>query len=120
VLGRGQPEAPVLAEQFRPRLIEGAAQPPLGDLGGFAHRRFALIEGGVALLVEEGEPPRWERLDGEDMGEEATLGPTVECLAALRRATGADRQDHLEPGEAGEALDGFSREALRALGYLAP
>jgi arylsulfatase A-like enzyme len=118
-LGRGAPEVPVLAEQFRPRLIGGAAQPPLGDLGAFAHRRFALVEGAVELLVEEGEPPRWERLDGLPAGG-AMDGPSVERLAALRRATGADRQDDLTPIQADQALDGFSREALRALGYLAP
>ncbi|MFH1466077.1 MAG: sulfatase [Pseudomonadota bacterium] len=119
-LGQASAEAPVLAEQFRPRLMEGAARPPLGDLGAFAHRRFSLIEGGVELLVEEGEAPRWLGRDGELLAAPPVGAPTEERLAALRAAAGADRQDGAEPAPADRVLDGFNREALRALGYLAP
>ena len=123
VLGQGPAEAPVLAEQYTPTLLHAAAQAPSGDLDGFAVRRFALREGQYELQVqgEEGRVTAWRELGQPDV---AGVTPvTGEAAAAARRLFDLREQAGAtwSPPE-GEPLapsmDSFSREALRALGYL--
>jgi hypothetical protein len=115
VLGLGEPEAPVLAEQYVPTLLHAEAEAPTGELDGFAVRRFALLEGGVELHVvgEEGVLSDW-RVD--QRASPSTPQDATQRLFALRQQAGAIWQP--VQGEEAPGLDAFSREALRALGYL--
>ena len=116
VLGEGPDEAPVLAEQYVPMLLHAEGEAPSGELGAFAVRRFALIEGGQELHVvgEEGSVVDW-RVDAEVSP--TTPEDAVRRLFELRDAAGA-RWDPDPDAEGQPSLDAFSREALRALGYL--
>jgi arylsulfatase A-like enzyme len=116
VLGQGSPEAPVLAEQYVPTLLNASGEPPSGDLGDFAVRRFALLEGGQELHVvgEEGTVVDW-RVDPEVSP--TTPDDAVRRLFSLRVAAGARWEQDPEASDQ-PGLDAFSREALRALGYL--
>jgi arylsulfatase A-like enzyme len=115
VLGQGEPEAPVLAEQYVPTLLHAEAEAPTGELDGFAVRRFALLDGGVELHVvgEEGVLSDW-RVD--QRASPSTPQDATQRLFALRQQAGAIWQP--VQGEEAPGLDAFSREALRALGYL--
>ena len=126
VLGEGPPDAPVLAEQYTPTLLHAAAQAPTGDLDAFAVRRFALFDGLRELHVrgEEGILTAWwDRSQPEAVGQaqlpgdEAQAAQAVQALFALRDEAGA-RWQPAEGKPAEPSLDSFSREALRALGYL--
>lgn len=127
VLGQGPLDAPVLAEQYRPVLLHAEGEAPTGELGSFAVRRFALIEGGRELHVEGegGVVTDWvDRSDPAALGaallpgEESEAAPAVHRLFALRDRAGAAWPEAGDGEEAMPGLDGFSREALRALGYL--
>jgi arylsulfatase A-like enzyme len=116
VLGEGPAEAPVLAEQYTPTLLHASGEAPTGELGAFAVRRFALFEGGQELHVvgDEGEVVDWRVDEGRSPDTPETA---AQRLFELRAQAGAVWQ--ADPASAGEpSLDAFSREALRALGYL--
>jgi arylsulfatase A-like enzyme len=115
VLGEGPDGVPVLAEQYVPTLLHAEGEAPTGELDGFAVRRFALFEGGWELHVkgEEGTLSDW-RVD--EQVSPTTPEAATERLFAIREQAGARWE--LGEGEAAPGLDAFSREALRALGYL--
>ncbi len=126
VLGESSIEAPVLAEQYVPTLLHATAEAPTGELDAFAVRRFALLDDGYELHVrgEEGAVTHWRALDQPDAegaallpGEHAAAQAAAQRLFTLRERADATWQAPegaaLEP-----SLDGFSKEALRALGYL--
>jgi hypothetical protein len=119
VLGQGDPDAPVMAEQYRPTLLHAASEAPTGDLDGFAVRRFALFDGDRELHVrgEDGHVTGWQDLRQPDGMPAVPADAAVRALFELRDASGA-RWQAATDGTAGPGLDAFSREALRALGYL--
>jgi len=125
VLGQGPIDAPVLAEQYVPTLLHAAAQAPTGDLKGFAVRRFALFDGQRELHVqgEEGALVAWRDLGQPDGQAEPLSSSDPEAARAVRalfdmRDQAGARWDLPDGAPLDPSLDSFSREALRALGYL--